>query len=428
MEAVRMSSWGNSVMYSMFIRNQGGGFREAEKRLESVRALGTDILWLLPVHPIGKQSRKGTLGSPYAIMDYRRINPEYGTMEDFQHFVEHAHALGMKVIIDVVFHHTSPDSALATTHPEWFYHRPDGSFGNHVGDWSDIIDLEFANKGLWDELTDTLCMWAQWVDGFRCDVAPLVPVAFWQQARQAVEKVREKAFWLAESVEPAFIRELCAMGEIAHSDEELYQAFDVLYDYDLSETFYGYFQGKCSLQSHISAVAEQENRYPDGYLKLRFLENHDRMRSAELIPDEHQRMNWLAFSFFQRGIPLIYAGQECAATHCPSLFDSDPIPTQEDPATVSMIHAMTGLRKMPEFNHGRYSVRPAGNACALVEWKSEERTLTGLFCLANEAGRTAVNLRDGLYRNLITGSDIPVSQGTVDHALLPAVFEGDTVL
>jgi glycosidase len=123
-------------MYSVFVRNHTheGTFQALRSDLARIRALGVDIIWLMPIHPIGEKARKGTMGSPYAIRDYRAVNPEYGTVQDLKELVAHIHQLGMKCIIDVVYNHTSPDSVLAQEHPEWFYRKSDGSFGNHVGD------------------------------------------------------------------------------------------------------------------------------------------------------------------------------------------------------------------------------------------------------------------------------------------------------
>ncbi len=179
------------------------------------------------------KNRKGSLGSPYAISDYRAINPEFGDIDDFKRLCDDIHAKGMKVIIDCVYNHTSPDSVLAREHPDWFYHKANGDFGNKVGDWSDVIDLDYSHQELWDYQIETLCMWAKYVDGFRCDVAPMVPVAFWQKAREAVAKVRPGAIWLAESGDPGFIRFLRTKGAVGGSDSELYSAFDMTYDYDI---------------------------------------------------------------------------------------------------------------------------------------------------------------------------------------------------
>ena len=188
--------------------------------------------------------------------------------------------MGRKCIIDVVYNHTSPDSWLALNHPEWFYHRPDGSFGNHIGDWTDVIDLDYSHPELWDYQIETLKYWAGMVDGFRCDVAPLVPLDFWLRAREEVEKVRPGCLWLAESVEPLFISFTRANGIPTCSDSEMYRAFDICYDYDVFPCFKEYLDGTVPLSQYAQAVTRQEYTYPDNYVKLRFLENHDNPRAA----------------------------------------------------------------------------------------------------------------------------------------------------
>ena len=150
------------VIYSVFVRNhtKEGTFQALEGDLDRLRALGTDIVWLMPIHPIGKEGRKGTLGSPYAIRDFRGINPEYGTLGDFMHLVGEIHKRGMKCIIDVVYNHTSPDSILATGHPEFFLRDEAGNPTRKVADWSDVVDLDYSNRELWKYQIETLKIWA----------------------------------------------------------------------------------------------------------------------------------------------------------------------------------------------------------------------------------------------------------------------------
>ena len=166
------------VIYSVYLRahSEEGTFLSLIPDLDRIRALGADILWLLPIHPIGEVGKKGSLGCPYANRDYRSVNPAYGTLEDFRRLVDEIHGRGMKCIIDVVYNHTSPDSVLYRTHPEFFYHGPDGKPGNKIGDWADVIDLDYSVPALWDYQIESLCFWAGIVDGFRCDVASLVPL------------------------------------------------------------------------------------------------------------------------------------------------------------------------------------------------------------------------------------------------------------
>ena len=308
----------NQVIYSVFVRNhsQEGTFEAVRRDLERIKALGVDIIWFMPIHPIGVTARKGTAGSPYAISDYRVVHPDYGTLEDFRRMVDDIHRLGMRCIIDVVYNHTSPDSWLVQHHPEWFYHKADGSLGNHVGDWTDIVDLDYSNPGLWDYQIETLKYWASMVDGFRCDVAPLVPLDFWLRAREEVETVCPGCLWLAESVEPSFVQFARSRGITALSDSEIFQAFDLSYDYDIFPEYKGYLEGECSLDQYAQAINRQEFIYPDNYVKLRFLENHDQLRAAFDVPDEMALRNWTA-SIFRRGRLCSTAARSEAVPICP---------------------------------------------------------------------------------------------------------------
>ncbi len=412
----------NMTLYSIFVRNFGGTFAAVENDLPRIRDLGVDAIWLLPIHPIGKEKRKGTLGSPYAISDYRAINPEFGTMDDFTHLCDAAHALGLKVLIDVVYHHTSPDSVLVKTHPEYFYRKPDGSFGNHVGDWSDIIDLDFDNRALWDELIDTLCFWAQYVDGFRCDVASMVPLDFWRKARTRVETVRPGCIWLAESVEHGFIRYNRMQGLTALSDSELYQAFDICYDYDVYEDYAAYAKGEIPLPAYVKALERQESTYPADYVKLRCTENHDRPRTAELFPDRVVRENWLVWNFFQKGLSMLYCGQEWGVEKTPSLFDFDPVLRERKPMHEALLKKLIALKKDPLFSDGVYTLEARENDVIVSTWTKGDRKAIGVFSMRGSCTSVAVPLADGAYVDLLSGTDCSVENGTVHSFGKPMIF------
>ena len=401
----------NMTLYSVFVRNHGGSFRAVSEDIPRIRALGVDAVWLMPIHPIGQKARKGSLGSPYAIADYRSVNPEYGTMEDFRALADAVHESGMKLFIDVVYNHTSPDSVLSREHPEWFYHKRDGSFGNRIGEWSDIIDLDYENRALWDYQIDTLKMWAEIVDGFRCDVAPLVPLEFWLRARREVEQVRPGCIWLAESVEPAFTRDNRNRGMVSHSDAELYQAFDVCYDYDIYGDFLSYVEGKTPLAAYVEALERQEGWYPADYVKLRFLENHDRPRMAFLFPDKTVRMNWLAWMFFQKGMALLYGGQEWECVHRPDLFDPDPVPMKGTAPLTDLMRRLTAMKKDELFSRGAYTLRACPGDVLMARWELAGRQALGIFSLKGGASVMPVDLPDGAYESLLDGRSIPVESG-----------------
>ncbi len=414
----------NQIMYCAFVRNYSaeGTFEALRKDLDRIQALGTDILWLMPIHPLGEKARKGSLGSPYAIRNYREVNPEFGSMEDFKRLVEDVHSRGMKCIIDVVYNHTAPDSWLAQNHPEWFYHKTDGSFGNRVGDWTDIIDLDYSNKDLWAYQIETLKMWAEIVDGFRCDVAPLVPLEFWLQAREAVEQVRPGCIWLAESVEPEFILHIRSRGMTAHSDGELYQAFDMCYDYDILTEYLGMFTGESSLAAYAAAVSRQEGTYPGNYVKLRCLENHDRPRIAHLVTDERARRNWTAFNYFQKGIALIYNGQEVQADHTPSLFDKDTICWNWEKDLTPMLQKLAQIKRDPIFADSTYQVKTLpGDVLMAVHSRFEER-MVGFFCVGEAEVFAQTDIADGVYENLIDGEPVEVRNGCISLQGEPVIL------
>lgn len=408
-------SYRELVMYSVFVRNysEEGTFEGVRKDLDRIKALGVDIIWLLPIHPVGKKARKGTLGSPYAISDYRGINPEFGTLDDFRRLVAAIHERGMKCVIDVVYNHTSPDSWLAVNHPEWFYHKPDGSFGNRIGDWSDVIDLDYGNKELWDYQIKTLKMWAEIVDGFRCDVAPLVPLEFWLRARREVEEVRPGCFWLCESVEPEFITATRAQGMASLSDAELYQAFDAAYEYDIYDSFRGCLTGKNTLERYAGDICRQEYIYPENYVKLRFLENHDRPRAAFLLPDEGRLLAWTAFAYFQKGMTLIYAGQEKGVKHLPSLFDADRVQWDTGRDFSALMSRLHEIKKDPLFARSSYEVRALPGGVLMASHSSGGRRCVGIFPVSGGSALVDAALPDGLYTDLISGDTVEVHAGMV---------------
>lgn len=413
----------NLTMYSIFVRNysEEGTFDAVRRDLERIRALGVDLLWFLPIHPIGRAGRKGTLGSPYAIADYRAVDPAYGTLADFERLVEEAHRLGMKCLIDVVYNHTAPDSWLARHHPEWFYRRPDGAFGNRIGDWTDVIDLDYANEGLWAYQIETLRQWAAIVDGFRCDVAPLVPLSFWLRAREAVEAVRPGCLWLAETVEPPFITANRAAGIPAFSDGEAYRAFDLCYEYDVYQDMVRYLLGEGSLAAYAEALNRQESLYPDNYVKLRFLENHDRPRAHFLIPDERALRNWTAFLYLQKGLTLLYAGQEFACTHRPDLFEKDVVSRAGGEALCGLMQKLARIRKDPRMTDSSYTVRALPGDALVCAHRGAAGALVGVFSLRGAPVVAETGLPDGFYENRIDGSTVEVYEGRLRCAGEPVI-------
>lgn len=416
----------NQMMYSIYVRNHTpeGTFKAVIPDLPRIKALGTDIIWLMPIHPIGEIMRKGEAGSPYAIKDYRGINPAYGTLADFRDLVAAIHALDMKCIIDVVYNHTSPDSVLVNEHPEWFYRRPDGKMGNKVGEWYDIVDLDYSHAGLWDYQIETLKIWAEIVDGFRCDVASLVPQEFWLRARQEVATVNPDTLWLAESVHPHFLREHRDRGNVGLSDSEVYEAFDITYDYDVEAFYTAYLNKEISLKTYLRILMFQDGIYPKNYVKLRFLENHDQPRIRARIQNPKALRNWTAFSFFQKGTTLIFAGQEKGIAHLPDLFNVDPILWDEADMDLTMLlQRLRHLKVDAAVREGAYRLEAEeGVDVVNGSYTHDGRTVHGIFSLDGKRHEVAVLLPDGAYRNLIDTETVTVKDGFIKTKGEPIIF------
>lgn len=418
----------NKIIYEVYVRNHGttGTFKDIIDDLGRIRDLGTDILWFMPIHSIGVKKKKGSLGCPYAIKDYRKINPEYGTLDDFKVLVKKIHEEGMLCMIDVVFNHTSPDSELFNNHPEYFYRKPDGNVGNKVGDWSDIIDLDYSNKSLWNELIDTLKYWVSiGVDGFRCDVAPLVPIEFWTEARKEVEKINKDVIWLSESVEADFITNLRDEGFIALSDSEIYRAFDIAYDYDVHNHFKGYLSGKFELDEYLEKIRQQEYIYPENYVKLRFLENHDQPRAKKLINDERLLKIWTAYMYFQKGTVLLYGGQEAKDKNTPSLFDIDKVNWHGmDEGFSEYLRNLGSMKKKQIFAYGKYNIhRIDKRGVIYITYEDESSIMAGIFNVENKIGHIETSLKDGSYENIIDDSSVEVKEGKVKLGDKAIIFE-----
>lgn len=416
----------NLLIYQIFIRNysEEGNFAAVEKDLDRIKELGTDIISFLPIYPIGEEKRKGALGSPYSVKDHRAVNPEYGTFDDFKKLVDSIHAKGMRCTLDVVFHHTSPDSQLAKEHPEWFYHNPDGTFGNRVGAWSDVIDLDYSNKELWDYQIETLKLWAEHVDGFRCDVAPLVPIEFWIKARSEIEQIKPDFIWLAESVEPEFILYLRNEAIDVYGDGEMFRAFDICYDYDIHPEFKDYFDGKIPLKTYLDAINNQEYIYPENYVKLRSLENRDHARARTLVTDGRSLRDLTAFSFFQKGTAFIYAGQEFGASHTPSLFEKDTVDMRPEDGVdlTELIKKLSEIKKGSIFADSSFHASACEGDVVVARHVQGKNITTGIFSLKGKRAKVKTAIPDGSYVNCLDDKEIVVSDGWIDCDGTPIII------
>jgi len=422
------------VIYQVFPRVYGptGRLADVTADVERIAALGVDVLFLTPIHPIGEVGRKGSLGSPYAIRDYRTVHPDLGTDAEFDALVAAAHAAGLRVMIDVVVNHTSPDSVLVAEHPEFFHQDAQGRPYTTVPAWHDVIDLHHPHPELTRYLIDSLALWVRrGVDGFRCDVASLVPTDFWVQARAELAQIRPGLLWLAETVHPSMVEARRAGGLATAGDGEMYGAFDIEYQYDLWSVWQAVVVGDLPVGRFLEMLRWQDATLPGNHAKLRFVENHDQYRIMHFAPSRDQALAWTAIMAAARGPLMIYAGQESAARRWPSLFEPDPV----DWGTYELsgfLTALAGLKKHPAVRTGEPWVL-ADEPCIQLAWGllADERITPvadgpSLYVVANVSavsGPVPVQLPDGEYRDLLGGGAVTVVGGIVPAPASAVVLE-----
>lgn len=319
---IKHPEWTKSAtLYQLNTRQftREGTFAAAQKQLPRLKALGIDVIWLMPINPIGVKNRKGTLGSPYSVRDYRGVNPEFGTMADFKAFVTAAHGQGMKVILDWVANHSSWDNPLVTQHPDWYGRDWKGAFmPTPWWDWSDIIDFDYSKPALRQYMTEAMKFWVREadIDGYRCDVAGAVPVDFWDNVRAELDAIKP-VFMLAEAQETVLLQ----------------RGFDASYAWDWGNATRDIGQGKAGLEALINFYSTNAAVWPSDTMRMMMVENHD-YNSWE--GTEFERLgpavvNTIVLSVVGSGIPLLYNGVEAGNTKRLEFFERDPIVWRDHP-------------------------------------------------------------------------------------------------
>jgi alpha-amylase len=309
------ASWTyNAVIYEMNVRQYTpeGTLKAASEQLPRLRKMGVDAVWIMPIHPIGVEGRKGTLGSYYAISDYKAINPEMGNMDDFDSFLEKAHSVGLKVIMDLVANHTSPDAVWTKEHKDWYMLDSLGNFKVDY-DWTDIAKLDYSKSGLRKAMTDVMLFWAgKGIDGFRCDMASLVPDDFWKESIAKVRRDHPGFYFLAEGESPQL-----------HED-----GFDATYSWKLHHLMNDIAEGVKGVADLKSYLKADSVEFPRSAFRLMFTSNHDenswKGSAIERMGDAAQTFAALTYVLPQSQ-PLIYTGQEIGLDRSLKFFDKDTV-------------------------------------------------------------------------------------------------------
>jgi glycosidase len=304
----------SAVLYEVNLRQytESGTINEFSEHLDTLKEMGINTLWFMPIHPISVTNRSGKLGSYYSVSDYRDVNPEFGTREDFKALVDKAHEMGFKVILDWVANHTGWDNAWITEHPDW-YTQKDGKIISPEGmGWPDVADLNYDNKELRQEMIDCMLYWVTEfdVDGFRCDYAPGVPADFWEEARTELDKVKD-IYMLEED-----------LGGVAEAN--LNYAFDSNYATKVYETLMAVGKdSKTADKLKLYIPKAGNNTFPMYYLDNHDVNSYDRTIAEAFSEDVMPSMYSLIFTL--PGVPMIYSGDEIAYDKAIAFMEKDTI-------------------------------------------------------------------------------------------------------
>lgn len=383
----------DGIIYELYLRayTQEGTFKSIIPKLNQIKNLGVSIIWIMPINPIGELKRKGTLGSPYSIKDYFDINPEFGTKEDFREFVKEVHKLGMKLIVDVVLNHSSWDNPLIKSNPEFYTRNKKGEIVSPNKDWYDVADFNYANKELRKYMIDMLSYWVMEfdVDGFRCDVAELVPIDFWERARAELDKIKP-VFVLSEGTLP----------------QHHLKAFDMTYSWNIYDMLKDLVEGKKNSEEITKAIKTERYVYPKNSLRMRFNENHDKERAVKVFGYDGSFITAALITTIP-GVPLIYSGQEVGDSVFASLFEKYTIPWEEN----------FEENEHYRFYKSLFSFRNSNRA--LIDGSFDEINIDNLYAFQRSSGNNRIlaifNFSDDLVRlerekllSLIQKNEIPL--------------------
>lgn len=370
---MKHANWSyDAVLYEMNIRQltQEGTLAAAMSHLQHLKDMGVDTIWLMPIYPIGKVERKGSLGSYYSISDYCAVNPEFGTMDDFDNFVAEAHRLGIKVILDWVANHTARDAKWLIDKPMSWYERDEQGVAKVPWDWSDTAKLNYAESEVWQGQIDAMKFWVEQhaIDGFRCDMAMLVPKEFWQQVRRELQCVKSDIFMLAEAEGPEFFD----------------AAFDACYGWELHHAMVDVAKGN----SRVGALRDKINKllsdFPPSSMHMSFTSNHDENSwsgsEQERFGDSLEAMTALTF-VLPKSLPLIYTGQEVGYNHSFAFFDKDAMPPFVANAATERYRRLCALK------HSFSSLDSGDKGGLFVELRNNAEDCLLTFVRENEQGR-----------------------------------------
>lgn len=297
-----------------------GALKAMEERLDEIQDLGVNVLWIMPIHPIGSVN---SVGSPYCVRDFKAVNSSYGTLADLKSLVDKAHSMGMKVILDWIANHTAWDNQWVTEHPDWYTKDGSGNIISPAGmGWNDVADLNFKSTALRTNMIEAMKYWITeaGIDGFRCDYAEGVPADFWTDAIKGIRSVKKDAIMLAEA-----------------ADMSLYDCgFDMLYGWDFQSKLADVFAGRKEVQALYNSHENEYDGAKEGKERMRFSTNHDKAMNESspitMYKGERGAMAAFVIAAYMGGIPMIYSSQEIGYAKTLSFFTTTVMDWNSNPS------------------------------------------------------------------------------------------------
>jgi len=400
----------NAVIYEVNVRQytKEGTFNAFAEQLPTLKALGVNILWFMPIHPIGEKNRKGTLGSYYSIADYYGVNPEFGSLDDFKRLVQQIHDMDMYVIIDLVANHTAWDNTMITEHPDWYTQNHASEILAPVADWTDVADLNYDNPDLRRYMTDMMTWWVKEIDidGYRCDVAEMVPGDFWKTAIAEVEKVKP-IFMLAEGEAP----ELHVNGFHMTYASKMYRLFNAI------------ARGEKKISEIDLYLQREQFQYPQGSMRMRFTSNHDENSwdaTAITRLGVDGAKAFAALTFTLPGNPLIYCGQEVGSTKKLEFFEKDLIDWRDSEFRLLYTTLADAYKKHPALYNGSMTRLKSKQIYAFSREQGQDRVLV-LVNLTGKSCREKIEFKDqsGNFTELFNGTTLTLNSSAVDIEMQP---------
>jgi len=407
MKSIHVDWSKNANIYEVNLRQftDEGTIKAFEKHLPRLKKMGVDILWIMPVFPVGELNRKGSLGSYYAVKDYKDINPEFGDIKDFKRLVKKAHKLGMYVILDWVANHSAWDNPWATTNPEWYQHAENGDFVSPF-DWTDVIAFDYTNPILRDSMVDALKFWITEadIDGYRCDVAGMVPTDFWERARVEMDEIK-----------PVFM-----LAEDEDNPDLLKTAFDMNYGWTLHKLLNSIAKGENNANDIWDNLMWNDSIFPVDAYRMYFTSNHDENSwngtVKERMGNAGEPMAILTYTI--PGMGLIYSGQEAGLDKRLRFFEKDTISWDENDYT----DIYTKLNNLKKENKALWNGEAGGSMTRLGDGSNfnvfsfyREKDGDKIITIINMSDKPqSFNIESkvvsGKFKDVFTGVDVDIAE------------------